>query len=96
MAIYPVASGKFPDLEKYTPDNILKFPDPLSREFRQKEQRTCGLFSLPSGFQTPKSHEFPVFSLLIREFWSREQFASDCGILQTVTAKPVTHGDASP
>jgi len=64
------------------PDPRSKFPVPISRELSAKEHVSRGVLAGDEAQIGPKFAKFPVFSLLIREFDCREQFAADCVIRQ--------------
>jgi hypothetical protein len=66
------------------PVPLKQFPVPLNREFRQKPERRQGSFGPSLTANHPKSRKFPVFSLMIWEFDSRELFVSDCAIRHAV------------
>jgi hypothetical protein len=65
---FPVVRRKFPVPPKYFLVRVSKFPVRLSRELRRKPEGRQGLLGCKSGLERPKSREFPVFSLMIREF----------------------------
>jgi hypothetical protein len=77
-----VVREKFPVPTKQFPVRFSKFPVLLSREFAQKTQADPQLFEPLSLGSRLKSHEFPVFSLFIREFERGDGFDPDCSIRQ--------------
>jgi len=76
-AHFPAASGQFPDADWKFPDQGNEFPVTFLREFREKVQLFRSLTRLSEVQSGSKTGEFPVISLLNRDFAVREWFAAD-------------------
>src|SRR5271156_3876822 len=59
----------------------------MSREFGEKRERRQSFFGFKQPPRRSKSRKFPVFSLMIREFDCREQFAPDSVIRSLISAR---------